>query len=506
MTKSRLNTANKLTAILLVLFLLISCVNGLSASAAPASGFYVNGTTICDSNGNAFEMRGVNIPHAWYTSYTETSIKGAAALGANTVRIVLGDGQKYPKTSYSEVSQIIDWCKKYKVICILEVHDATGSDSTADLNAAVNYWIGLKNLLNANTSYVIVNIANEWFGSWDGSAWAEGNKSAIRSLRNAGINNMLMVDSAGWGQYPDSIKNYGRSVFNADPQKNTVFSIHMYEYAGGNASMVKNNINNALSTGVPVVIDEFGGQHTDGDVDEYTIMSYCEQKGVGYLGWSWKGNSGGLDYLDIARNWDGSSLTTWGNTLFNDANGIRKTSSVCSVYTSSSSSSTNNNNNNNNNNGIYTDSNGGVIGLDGTYYIKSAHSGKYLDVNGASSANGANIQQYQFNGGNAQKFKLVGDGNGYYTILTACSNYKSAVDVSGRSAANNANILQWQSNGGDNQKFQIVKIGNAYAIITKISNCGSCLDVSAKSTANGANIAQYTYKGSAWQLWYLEAC
>ncbi len=337
MTKAKFHSVNRLTAVLLVLFLLITCVNGLSIKASAAGGFYVSGTTICDSNGNAFEMRGVNIPHAWYASNTETSIRGAAALGANTVRIVLGNGQKYPRTSYSEVSQIIDWCKQYKVICILEVHDATGSDNTSDLNAAVNYWIELKSLLNANTDYVIVNIANEWFGSWDGYAWAEGNKSAIKALRNAGINNMIMIDSAGWGQYPDSIKNYGKSVFQADSKKNTVFSIHMYEYAGGNAGTVKTNIDNALSTGVPVVIGEFGGQHTDGDVDEYTIMSYCEQKGVGYLGWSWKGNSGGLEYLDIANSWDGSSLSTWGNTLFYDTNGISKTASVCSVFGGSSS-------------------------------------------------------------------------------------------------------------------------------------------------------------------------
>ncbi len=496
-------SANRLAAILLTLFLLLTCMNGISIDASAASsGFYVSGTTICDANGNPFEMRGVNIPHAWYTSYTETSIKGASALGANTVRIVLGNGQKYSKTSASEVSKIIEWCKKYKVICILEVHDATGSDSVADLNAAVNYWKELKSLLNANTEYVIVNIANEWFGSWDGKAWADGYKSAIKSLRNAGINNMLMIDSAGWGQYPDSIKNYGKEVFNADSQRNTVFSIHMYEYAGGNASTVKTNINNALSTGVPVVIGEFGGQHTDGDVDEYTIMSYCEQKGVGYLGWSWKGNSGGLDYLDIANSWDGSSLTSWGNTLFNDTNGIKKTSTVCSVYGGSSSGSSSNNSST----GIYTDANGGVIGLDGTYYFKSVHSGKYLDISGGKSSNGANVIQYQFNGGNNQKFKLVGDGNGYYSILTACSGYKSGIDVSGKSSANGTNIIQWQNNGGDNQKFQIVKIGNAYAVKTKISNCYSCLDVYNWSTENGANIAQYEYWGGACQLWYLEAC
>ena len=295
-------------------------------------GFYVDGTTIRDANGNAFVMRGVNVAHAWYTGNTEESIKGIAATGANAVRVVLSDGQTYTKTTASEVENIINLCKQNNLICILEVHDATGSDDTNALNQAVNYWKELKDILNNNKAYVIVNIANEWYGTWNGSAWAEGNKSAVKSLRDAGIENMLIVDCAGWGQYPDSIKEYGKSVYEADTLGNTVFSIHMYEYAGGDSTMVKNNINNALGIGVPVIIGEFGCKHTDGDVDEYTIMSYCQEKGVGYFGWSWKGNGDTWSYLDLAYNWDGSSLSDWENTLVYDTNGIKNTSKICSVY------------------------------------------------------------------------------------------------------------------------------------------------------------------------------
>ena len=156
------------------------------------------------------------------------------------------------------MENIISICKANNVVCILEVHDATGSDSTSDLTAAVNYWIEMKSILEANKKYVIVNIANEWYGTWDGSAWASGYASAVKSLRNAGIHNLLMVDCAGWGQYPDSIKNNGSTVINADSDNNIMFSIHMYEYAGGDASTVKTNIDNALSTGVPLTIGEFG--------------------------------------------------------------------------------------------------------------------------------------------------------------------------------------------------------------------------------------------------------
>ena len=49
----------------------------------------------------------------------------------------------------------------------------------------------MKSVLSGTEKYVIVNIANEWYGTWNGSAWADGCKSAIQSLRNAGITNML---------------------------------------------------------------------------------------------------------------------------------------------------------------------------------------------------------------------------------------------------------------------------------------------------------------------------
>ena len=100
---------------------------------------YVQGTKLYDANGNEFIMRGVNIPHAWYTDKTETSINAVADLGANCVRVVLADGYQWDKTSREEVENIINICKQNKLICILEVHDYTGKNDPALLQQAVNY-------------------------------------------------------------------------------------------------------------------------------------------------------------------------------------------------------------------------------------------------------------------------------------------------------------------------------------------------------------------------------
>lgn len=197
----------------------------------------------------------------------------------------------------------------------------------------------MKDALKGKESTVILNIVNEWYGTWDGQKWAEGYEKAIPKLRAAGIDNTIMVDSAGWGQYPKSIADYGKAVFNSDPDKNTMFSIHMYEYAGGDANTVKTNIDSVINQNLALCIGEFGIKHTNGDVDEETIMNYCQEKSVGYIGWSWYGNGTDWIYLDIANDWSGNSLTEWGNKLLNYKNGVKNTSKICSVFNGSTGGS-----------------------------------------------------------------------------------------------------------------------------------------------------------------------
>lgn len=296
-------------------------------------GFYVSGTSLYDAAGSEFIMRGVNHAHTWFKGELNAALTAIAETGANTVRIVLSDGGEWSKDRKSDVSRIIKKCKELHMIVALEVHDATGSNDSADLMKAVDYWIEIKDELIGNEPYVLINIANEWYGDWKSEGWRDGYLEAIPKLRDAGIRNTIIVDSAGWGQYPESVFKYGREVFEADELANTIFSIHMYENAGKNEETVKRNIDSALEIGVPVIIGEFGHKHTGGAVAYETILSYCNEKGIGYMGWSWKGNSGGVEYLDIAVEWDGSVLSDdWGEPLINSEYGIKATSEKCAVF------------------------------------------------------------------------------------------------------------------------------------------------------------------------------
>ena len=64
---------------------------------SPDGGMYVSGGKLFDASGKEFIMRGINVAHAWYTDYTETSINAIADLGANCVRVVLADGTQWTK-------------------------------------------------------------------------------------------------------------------------------------------------------------------------------------------------------------------------------------------------------------------------------------------------------------------------------------------------------------------------------------------------------------------------
>jgi mannan endo-1,4-beta-mannosidase len=81
----------------------------------------------------------------------------------------------------------------------------------------------------------------------------------------------------------------------------------MYETAGRTNS-VKSNIDGVINRNLALCIGEFGWYHgynylyqSNKDVDEDLILSYCKEKNVGWLAWSWYGNGGGVEYLDLVK-------------------------------------------------------------------------------------------------------------------------------------------------------------------------------------------------------------
>jgi mannan endo-1,4-beta-mannosidase len=314
---------------------LLGTALALAAFDAHADLKIVNGV-LQESNGQPFVMRGANVAHAWYRDKTAQSLSDLSSRGANTVRLVLSNGVKWTRTDESEVSGLISQAKAAKMIAVLEIHDTTGygeQSGMSTLDQAADYWVSIKNALIGQEDYVIVNIGNEPLGNnQPTSAWVDGHKNAIAKIRAAGVKNTLMVDGANWGQDWQSImRGNAASVFASDPLKNTLFSIHMYSVYPTD-SAVNDYLSAFLSAKLPIVVGEFGNSFQGQTVAASAIMSRAVQYGIGYLGWSWSGNGGSDAPLDLVYNFDGNSLSPWGNLLFNDANGVTATAKRASIF------------------------------------------------------------------------------------------------------------------------------------------------------------------------------
>ncbi|MFE4050557.1 cellulase family glycosylhydrolase [Streptomyces sp. YIM B13518] len=311
------------------------------AHAAPP-GFRVENGRLLEASGNDFVMRGVNHAHTWYADRLG-SLAHIKAKGANTVRVVLSSGDRWTRNDTADVAGVVAQCKQNRLICVLEVHDTTGygeQSGAVTLSRAADYWISVRSALAGQEDHVIVNIGNEPYGNTGYTAWTADTKAAIQKLRNAGFDHTIMVDAPNWGQdWAFTMRDNAASVFAADPDANTVFSIHMYGVFD-TAAEISDYLGRFVSAKLPIVVGEFGHNHSDGDPDEDTILAVTRQLGLGYLGWSWSGNGGGVEYLDMVTNFDPNQLTGWGERIFNGADGIAATSEEAAVYGSGSGGDT----------------------------------------------------------------------------------------------------------------------------------------------------------------------
>ena len=151
-------------------------------------------------------------------------------------------------------------------------------------------------------------------------------------------------------------------------------------------------------------------------------------------------------------------------------------------------------------------------GQNGLTTIRTKCGGRYdsVDINAASTENGANVQLWDCVNGNAQMFAfqyVKTENNVPYWVIK--NNYSGKVlDVNGTSAG--ANVQQYAYHGGDNQLWTLKMAGDGYFYIcSKLGNCNTLdssslvLDLWGYDTSNGTNIEISSFHGGDNQQWYL---
>lgn len=138
--------------------------------------------------------------------------------------------------------------------------------------------------------------------------------------------------------------------------------------------------------------------------------------------------------------------------------------------------------------------------LQGTYRILCFANTSYrLDINGDSKDNNANVQIWKSN----QTFELYPTGGGYYRI----KRNDKVLDVTNAQANPGTNVQIYEWNGSDAQQWKILKNDDgSFQIVSKL-NENLALDIDGATSSdkfkNGVNVHLYTKNNSDAQKWKL---
>jgi len=302
------------------------------------NGFFIQNGRLTDAYGHPFVMRGVSNPHLWFDTGAQylayTALDPIASYGTNTIRVIwdtttlAGLPPVAVPAPASLLAEDLFRIVQLKMVPMVELQGATGLADTASLQAMAAYYVRpeVKKVLSDFQDYLLINIANEWSGTTNyESAYAQ----AINLLRTNGITHTLVIDAPAFGEIVQSEATRNADIaawfanattlLATDPLHNLLFSVHMYDfYPTSNPATVSQVLNFAgVGTTIPLVVGEFGWMHDGIAVDYLDIMSMCQTRGIGYLGWSWFGNAVGTSVQDLnmVTSWGGPLASPWGTGI-----------------------------------------------------------------------------------------------------------------------------------------------------------------------------------------------
>ncbi|WP_239101769.1 arabinofuranosidase catalytic domain-containing protein, partial [Microbispora amethystogenes] len=123
--------------------------------------------------------------------------------------------------------------------------------------------------------------------------------------------------------------------------------------------------------------------------------------------------------------------------------------------------------------------------------IVGGQSGRCVDVPNSTTTNGTQVQLYDCNGQNNQRWTSTSSKE-----LQVYGN--KCLDAYAKGTTNGTQVVIWDCNGGTNQQWNV----NSNGTITGVQS-GLCLDANSAGTANGTKLILWACNGGANQQWSL---
>lgn len=311
-------------------------------AASKGVGFFTLGGKLYDGNGKEFRMRGTNKTHQDFQA------PGLGKTKSNATRWLVYFTEQPERTIQDMQSPNIGGTTAHKAVQIPGYWDGTCKSDSGTFNTMVNRWVRDAAKYQTFEKYMILNIANEWGDN--PVAWKDAYVAAIPKIRAAGWHGTIMVDAPGCGQNATAILQHGAAVLAADPEKNVMFSWHVYGFVYDSQGGIPKQWNEQVdlvptmqalkASGLTAIVGEFGPGRNVGPsptlLTPQRVMDVAEANQIGYLSWSWDDNnlSGGMSNEDsfshsVNGNYNSpSDLLTFGKIMVDYWNRLATPASI----------------------------------------------------------------------------------------------------------------------------------------------------------------------------------
>jgi len=134
------------------------------------------------------------------------------------------------------------------------------------------------------------------------------------------------------------------------------------------------------------------------------------------------------------------------------------------------------------------------------YVLVNRNSGKALDDYNFATANGSPVVQWTRTSNEAQQWRFLDSGSGYYRLQNR--NSGKVLDNYNWSSADGTDVVQWSDLNATNQQFRLADSTDGYVRLLN-RHSSKALEVQGASTADGGKIVQYADWGGSNQQWQL---
>lgn len=255
----------------------------------------VSGTNLVDASGSKFQLKGVSTHGlTWFADFVskDTYQYFKDSFGINLVRFAMytdtGDSYGYCSGgNKSEIEELlgkgVDAATDLGLYVIIDWHILNDNDPNMHIDDAKDFFDRISKKY-ASYGNVIYEIANEPNGgtTWDSvKSYAE---TIIPIIRKNAPDAIIIVGTPTWSQDVD--------VAAADPitdQTNLMYAVHFY--AATHKDDLRNKVQSALDSGLPIFVSEFGLCDASGngsiDYDQSDAwFDLINDKNLSYAAWN----------------------------------------------------------------------------------------------------------------------------------------------------------------------------------------------------------------------------